>query len=89
MSSMIKITMVMMALVLMGVRAKAVTQCQETECKFDCGNIHHMAWANGMYWNPKMCYFGCSGRCGRDMNCRQRCKTCCHWRSPGASTTVI
>ncbi|KAG7585475.1 hypothetical protein ISN45_Aa02g008390 [Arabidopsis thaliana x Arabidopsis arenosa] len=68
--NMIKITM-MMALLLMGVRAMTVTQSQETDRKFD--------WASGMYWNPRMCYYICSGPCGKDNNCLQRCKKCCHW----------
>ncbi|KAG7649842.1 hypothetical protein AtNW77_Chr1g0056761 [Arabidopsis thaliana] len=82
--NMIKTTM-MMALVLMGVRATTVTQSQETDRKFECHSMNHIAWDNGMYWNPKMCYFICSGPCGKDNNCRQRCKKCCHWRCMGPS----
>ncbi|XP_023643462.1 uncharacterized protein LOC17895410 [Capsella rubella] len=91
MLSMTKITMMMvmmMALVLLiGVRAKTMTEseCKGTDCKFDCKGLN---WVNGMYWNPRMCYYGCSGPCGRDLNCRQRCKKCCHWHTPGASSTM-
>ncbi|EOA34228.1 hypothetical protein CARUB_v10021739mg [Capsella rubella] len=92
---MTKITMMMvmmMALVLLiGVRAKTMTEseCKGTDCKFDCKGLNCMwSWVNGMYWNPRMCYYGCSGPCGRDLNCRQRCKKCCHWHTPGASSTM-
>ncbi|CAA0299314.1 unnamed protein product [Arabidopsis thaliana] len=48
--NMIKITM-MMALVLMGVRATTVTQSQETDRKFECHSMNHIACTG--------CLFGC------------------------------
>lgn len=42
----------MMALVIMGVGAKTVTECRETDCKTHCQNANSMA-CNG-------CVFGCA-----------------------------
>ncbi|ESQ29718.1 hypothetical protein EUTSA_v10024020mg [Eutrema salsugineum] len=51
MSSMIKITM-MMALVVMGVTAKTVIECQETDCKSQCQIMNNLAC--------NACVFGCA-----------------------------
>lgn len=51
MSSMFKITMVM-ALVMMGVRAKSITECLGIECKSHCQDFGHRNCAG--------CVFGCA-----------------------------
>ncbi|KAG7588470.1 hypothetical protein ISN44_As07g008020 [Arabidopsis suecica] len=48
MSIMIKITMIM-ALVIMDVRAKTVTECQKTDCKCLCQNMTDIACTNCLF----------------------------------------
>jgi len=48
MASMIKITMIM-ALIIMDVRAKIITECQKADCKSLCQNISDIACTNCLF----------------------------------------
>ncbi|XP_010480246.1 PREDICTED: uncharacterized protein LOC104758969 [Camelina sativa] len=91
MSSMIKI-MMMMALVIMGVKAKTVTECRETDCKYFCANngmstkacsecVFRCSTASDKRTNDVdqrvICYPNCDVGCGTDNACHERCKKSC------------
>ncbi|XP_010414983.1 PREDICTED: uncharacterized protein LOC104701051 [Camelina sativa] len=91
MSSMIKI-MMMMALVIMGVRAKTLTECRETDCKYVCANkgmstkacskcVLRCSTASDKRTNDVdqrvICYRNCDVGCGTDNACHERCNKSC------------